>query len=80
MHRSDGSQPHTVSIQFHKKMRIHAIDIYTDYKLDESYTPNRISIRAGTGLHDLQELQIVELEEPAGWVCIPLRPQIAQKG
>ena len=46
--QSDGPQPHLINIQFHKKMRIHEIVIYTDFKLDESYTPSKISIRAGT--------------------------------
>lgn len=40
--------------------------IYTDYKLDESYTPSRISLRAGTHFNDLQEIQVVELHEPTG--------------
>ncbi len=30
------------------------IDIFADYKQDESYTPRKISIRAGTNFHDLQ--------------------------
>ena len=29
--------------QFHKKMRIHEIMIYTDFKLDESYTPSKVA-------------------------------------
>ena len=56
--------------QFHKKMRIHEIMIYTDFKLDESYTPSKISIRAGTTFHDLQEIHVQELSEPSGWVTI----------
>lgn len=28
--------------------------IYVDYKLDESYTPCKISIRAGDGFHNLK--------------------------
>ena len=31
--RSDGPQPHLINIQFHKKMRVHEIVIYTDFKL-----------------------------------------------
>ena len=27
--------------------------MYVDYKLDESYTPSRIAVRAGTNHHDL---------------------------
>ena len=68
--RSDGPQPHLINIQFHKKMLIHEIVIYTDFKLDESYTPSKISIRAGTTFHDLQEIHVQELNEPSGWVTI----------
>ena len=76
--RSDGPQPHLINIQFHKKMRVHEITIYTDFKLDESYTPSKISIRAGTTFHDLQEIHLEELNEPSGWVTIlPPRGQAA---
>ena len=74
--QSDGPQPHLVNIQFHSKMRLHEIRIYTDFKLDESYTPSKISIRAGTTFHDLQEIHVEELNEPSGWVTIlPPRPE-----
>lgn len=49
--------------------------IYLDYKHDESYTPNRISVRAGTCFHDLKEIKALELEEPSGWVIVPLNPE-----
>ena len=32
--------------------------VYTDYKLDESYTPTRISIRVGTNFNDLQQIEV----------------------
>jgi anaphase-promoting complex subunit 10 len=62
-----------VNIQFRRKTTIKEIYVYTDYKLDESYTPNRISIRAGTNFNDLQEIEVVDLKEPVGWVKIPLK-------
>ena len=31
--------------------------MYADYKLDESYTPSKISVRCGTNFHDLQVSQ-----------------------
>lgn len=68
--QSDGPQPHLINIQFHKKMLIHEIVIYTDFKLDESYTPSKISIRVGSTFHDLQEIHVEELNEPSGWVTI----------
>ncbi|BDA40715.1 Anaphase-promoting complex subunit 10 [Coccomyxa sp. Obi] len=72
--QSDGSQPHLVNIQFQKKVRLQELTIYLDYKLDESYTPIKISVRAGTSVYDLKEIKIVELNEPIGWVHIPLQP------
>ena len=33
----------------------------------------RISIRVGTNFNDLQEIEVVELQEPTGWVEIPLK-------
>jgi anaphase-promoting complex subunit 10 len=71
--QSDGPQPHLINIQFRRKMTIHDICIYADYKADESYTPNRISIRVGAHFNDLTELEQIELNEPSGWVVIPLR-------
>lgn len=50
----------------------------TDYKLDESYTPNRISIRVGNHFQDLQEVEQLELNEPTGWVIINLKENKGQ--
>jgi len=71
--QSDGPQPHLVNIQFHHKVSIKEVAIYCNYKHDESYTPSKISIRAGTHFHDLQEIKEVALDEPNGWLRIPLR-------
>jgi anaphase-promoting complex subunit 10 len=73
--QSDGAQPHLVNIQFQKKVRLHELAIYADYKLDESYTPSKISVRAGNSFHDLREIKVVDLEEPMGWVRFPLTDQ-----
>jgi len=70
--QSDGAQPHLINIQFYKKMKIKEVQFYCDFKRDESYTPNKISIKAGTGFHDLREVKLEELEEPDGWVKIDL--------
>ncbi|CAD7089340.1 unnamed protein product [Hermetia illucens] len=71
--QSDGQLPHLVNIQFQRKTTVNQIYIYTDYKLDESYTPSRISIRSGTHFNDLQEIEIIDLSEPTGWVVIPVK-------
>lgn len=70
--QSDGQLPHLVNIQFQRKTSVNQIYIYTDYKLDESYTPSRISIRSGTHFNDLQEIEIVDLVEPTGKCLILL--------
>jgi len=70
--QSDGSQPHLINIQFYKKMRIKELHLYCDFKRDESYTPSKISIKAGSGFHDLREVKLEELDEPDGWVRIDL--------
>jgi anaphase-promoting complex subunit 10 len=72
--QSDGPQPHLVNISFQKKVFLSAICLYTDYKLDESYTPQRLSIRAGSCWSDLREIKVVDINEPQGWVTIPLAP------
>jgi anaphase-promoting complex subunit 10 len=71
--QSDGQLPHLVNIQFHRKTTINQIYIYSDYKLDESYTPSRISIRCGTHFNDLNEIEIIELCEPSGWIVVPIK-------
>ncbi|GAB9462801.1 hypothetical protein Gpo141_00000284 [Globisporangium polare] len=70
--QSDGSQPHLINIQFHKKMTLKEVALYLDYKLDESYTPKKISIRCGSTVHDLKEIHAQSIAEPNGWVTIPL--------
>ena len=61
-----------LSICFNSNICIKDICIYADYKLDESYTPSRISIKAGTHFNDLREITTFDLQEPCGWVIVPL--------
>ncbi|KAF9965166.1 Anaphase-promoting complex subunit 10 [Mortierella alpina] len=70
--QSDGPQPHLVNMQFEKKTAVQQVSFYSDYKNDESYTPSRISIRAGTTHHDLKELVCVDVGETTGWLNINL--------
>ena len=70
--QSDGAQPHLVNVQFQKKVRVRELCIYADSRLDESYTPNKISVRAGNSFHDLREIKTVDLDEPSGWTRVSL--------
>jgi hypothetical protein len=54
--------------------------LYLDYRLDESYTPKLISIRAGNSFTDMVEVHTQELEEPHGWTRIPLETQNSLQG
>lgn len=73
--QSDGAGPHLINIQFLRKTSISAINIYLNYALDESYTPKRVSVRAGTSVHDMVDITTVDLQEPSGWVSVPLSSQ-----
>ncbi|KAJ3077068.1 Anaphase-promoting complex subunit 10, partial [Rhizoclosmatium hyalinum] len=68
-------QPHFVNINFLRKTELQLLRIYMDYRQDESYCPSRISVRAGSTLQDVQELHLLELEEPSGWTNVDLRDE-----
>ena len=65
--QSDSTQPHFINIEFQKKMKIKAVSLYIDFKTDESYTPSRISIKVGNSFNDLQEVKLIEFQDPNGW-------------
>ncbi|CAB4004447.1 anaphase-promoting complex subunit 10 isoform X1 [Paramuricea clavata] len=70
--QSDGPQPHLVNVKFRRKTLVQNVCIFVDYKSDESYTPSKISIRAGNSLDSLKQIDIVELDEPSGWLVVPV--------
>ncbi|GAA93921.1 hypothetical protein E5Q_00567 [Mixia osmundae IAM 14324] len=65
--QSEGPQPHLINIQFRRRMPITQVSLFVDVNTDDSYTPHRIAIRAGSFSGDLQEIKVVELERPRGW-------------
>lgn len=70
--QSDGPLPHLLTITFNRKTKLSDLWIHFNHRSDESYTPQQLSIRIGTGYHDLEEIQIVDLNEPQGWLRVPL--------
>ncbi|GAA5987029.1 hypothetical protein JCM10908_000997 [Rhodotorula pacifica] len=70
--QSEGSQPHLINIQFPKKQSVAEIWLYADISLDDSYTPQKLSVRAGTYHGDLHEIRLVDLPNPTGWQVIKL--------
>lgn len=65
--QSDGPSPHTISIQFPRKITIEEIAVFINFKQDESYTPSRISLSIGTKSSDLEELKQWDLQDRQGW-------------
>ena len=70
--RSDGPQPHHLNIHFSRLVSIRSIRLFLDFNADESYTPTRITLFAGTGYHDLIPFSDLSFEKPTGWIDVPL--------
>lgn len=71
--QSDGTAPHCINVQFLKKTALTKICIYVDHELDDSYTPKRIVISAGSCIHDIVDVvSLPDLVDPSGWVTIDL--------
>jgi anaphase-promoting complex subunit 10 len=70
--QSDGVAPHTVYIQFYRRSTVAEVCLYLDFKVDESYTPRRVHLRAGTTHNDLEDVRTLELDQPSGWVRVPV--------
>ena len=54
-----------------------SVAVYLDFKLDESYTPLKLSVRAGTSFHDLREVathEFAQEDQPTGWTILPMKP------
>lgn len=68
--QSDGAQPHHITIHFNKRVQIEQVAIFTYYPFDESYTPSKIKVMAGSGLHDIKEVTAIEVNQPSGWCNI----------
>ncbi|KAH9925533.1 anaphase-promoting complex subunit 10 [Fomitopsis serialis] len=69
---SDGPQPHFITIEFPRKVAVQVpylkLSVYLSFPLDDSYTPATLAVRAGTGPADLQDVRILTLEKPDGWI------------
>lgn len=77
--QSDGPIPHVVNIQFMKKTRVAEIGLLLEFRTDESYTPQVLSVRGGMYTQNLREIVRVELANPNGWVIIPLKTVVDER-
>ena len=51
---------------------VQRVAVYLDSRIDESYTPNKIVLRAGSTFHDLQDVGLMDLADVSGWCLIPV--------
>ena len=56
------------------------LSLHLSYKLDDSYTPAALSVRAGTSLGDLQEVRAVTLDRPDGWITFDVSAEPGDDG
>ncbi|KAF4614063.1 hypothetical protein D9613_007672 [Agrocybe pediades] len=77
---SDGPQPHFITIEFPRKVAIQKLSIQLNFPLDDSYTPSTLAIRAGTGPSDLQDVRVVTLDKPDGWITFDVSSEPSEDG
>lgn len=57
---------------WHDSWGAQKLSILLSYPLDDSYTPATLAVRAGTGLSDLQDVRVISLEKPDGWITFDI--------
>lgn len=70
--RSDGPQPHRLTVYFVKRVGIRDIRFFVDYSEDESYTPTKIVFKSGTSENNLIEFASMTMDSPVGWQQVPI--------
>jgi anaphase-promoting complex subunit 10 len=70
--RSDGPQPHKLTVYFVKRVGIRDIRFFVDYTEDESYTPTKIVFKSGTSENNLIEFATMTMDSPVGWQQVPV--------
>lgn len=66
--QSDGALPHMVRVEFPRLTAVHAVAVCLSFASDESYTPAKLSVRAGTHENDIAEVATIETTQPNGWI------------
>jgi anaphase-promoting complex subunit 10 len=77
--QSDGTFPHLINVQFLRKVEVTKVCLYLNFSVDESYTPKKIAISAGTCPHDLVDVVVTELQEPSGWVVFNMNEEDSER-
>jgi len=67
-------------IQFQDVTKVSEVSLYLSESLDESYTPCKVAISIGTSFQELDQLDVIEVSKPEGWVCIRLEDEQSGQG
>lgn len=62
----------SITLEFQQMVHVSRVAIQVNYSMDESYTPHRIAVRIGTRSSDIRVVTTEEVQEPQGWITIPL--------
>ncbi|PVU90977.1 hypothetical protein BB559_004358 [Furculomyces boomerangus] len=76
--QSTGPKPHVIEARFDSIISIKMVSMYLNVDLDNSYTPEKLMIQAGTCYEDLVNVINVSLNEPRGNVNIFLGDETNQ--
>lgn len=74
---SDGKAPHFVVAKFTQLTCLKEIHLYLDYDRDESYTPNRIYLKAGYDEYSSVAIFESDIVKPKGWICVQIDENIS---
>lgn len=56
--QSDGSTPHSITMEMDRQTALSELRFYIDYRSDESYTPKTVVIQLGSSLDTMTVLQM----------------------
>jgi len=59
--QSDGSTPHSISIELERQTALSELRFYIDYRSDESYTPRTVVIQLGSSLDTMTVRAVLSL-------------------
>eukprot|EP00388_Colpodella_angusta_P013039 GDKJ01032851.1.p1 GENE.GDKJ01032851.1~~GDKJ01032851.1.p1 ORF type:complete len:175 (-),score=33.13 GDKJ01032851.1:16-540(-) len=69
-----GSCPHSITVEFDELRFITSVELYLDYKVDESFTPQKIIVEVGESLESMCVIASLVCDKPEGWLSIPFAP------
>lgn len=65
--QSDGPGPHYISMEYTRKKRVKEVWFNINYKIDESYCPNRICIQIEDCFGDWVDYKNYKIDKGNGW-------------